>query len=378
MKTYCFKLYRSKRNKKLHKIINIAGLVYNHLVALHKRYYRMYGKHLNIYRLQKHITKLKTLPKYKRWRLLNSQTIQDITERIERSYRLFFENRKRGIKAKPPSFKRVKKYKSFTLKQCGYKLTEGNGIVIMGNVFKYSKSRDIEGCIKTLTVKRDALGDIYVYFACETHDSPVKSGTGKSVGFDFGLKKFLVSSNGEDDVESPLFYKCGVKKIRSLHKALSRKKQDSGNIERARLVLARRHKKIRNQRKDFHFKLAKRLSEKYGLICVETLNLKAMQRLWGRKISDLGHGQFMNILKHQCSKSGCAVIEIPAFHPSSKTCSNCGHVLAFLPLDVRQWTCPSCGEEHDRDKNAAKNILKVGASTFVGEGVRPAHAGVLQ
>jgi putative transposase len=81
-------------------------------------------------------------------------------------------------------------------------------------------------------------------------------------------------------------------------------------------------------------------AEKYSRICVEDLNLKAMHRLWGRKISDLGHGQFVNILKYQCSKTGTTVVEIPRFYPSSKTCSNCGYVLDDLPLSVREWTCP--------------------------------------
>ena len=82
--------------------------------------------------------------------------------------------------------------------------------------------------------------------------------------------------------------------------------------------------------------------------------------MWCRKISDLGHSQFVNILKYQCSKTGSTVVEIPRFYPSSKTCSNCNHVLDELPLKVRHWTCPKCKQEHDRDKNAAKNILRVG------------------
>ncbi|MEW6082216.1 MAG: transposase, partial [Bacillota bacterium] len=123
---------------------------------------------------------------------------------------------------------------------------------------------------------------------------------------------------------------------------------------------------------------AKELAEKYSLICVEDLNLKAMQRLWGRKISDLGHGQFVNILKHQCAKTGAGVVEIPRFYPSSKTYFDCGHVLDDLSSNMREWTCPVCGAKHDRDLNAARNILRVGASDPWGEGVRPASAGVPQ
>lgn len=377
MRTYCFKLYRSKKNKKLHRSIDIAGQIYNYLIALHKRYYRLYGKHLNVNKLMKHITKLKKQKRFTYWNLLGSQAIQDVAQRIERSYKLFFENRKRGIKSAPPSFKKVKKYKSFTLKQAGYWLLDGNRLVIMGNVYKYFKSRDIEGRIKTLTVKRDSLGDIYIYLTCETEEAAVEPRSGKSVGLDFGLKKFLTASDGRI-IESPLFFKQGIKEIRKLNKILSRKKKWSNNYKRALLDLARAYKKIANRRRDYHFKLAKKLAEEYVLICIEDLNIKAMQKLWGRKVSDLGHSQFVNILKHQCAKAGTAVVEIPRFYPSSRTCSDCGYAVYDLPLNVREWVCPKCGSIHDRDLNAAINILRVGASTLAGEGVRPAPAGILR
>lgn len=377
MRTYCFKLYRSKKNKKLHRLIVIAGQIYNHLIALHKRYYRLYGKHLNVNKLMKHITKLKKQKRFAYWNQLGSQAIQDIAQRIERSYKLFFENRKRCIKSAPPSFKKVEKYKSFTLKQAGYRLLDGNRIVILGNVYKYFKSRDIEGKIKTLTVKRDSLGDIYIYLTCETEEVAVQPRSGKSVGLDFGLKKFLTASDGKV-IESPLFFKQGMKEIRKLNRILSRKKKGSNNYKRALLDLVRAYKKIANRRRDYHFKLAKKLTEEYALICIEDLNIKAMRGLWGRKVSDLGHSQFVNILKYRCAKAGTAVVEIPRFYPSSKTCSDCGYVLDDLPLNLRKWVCPECSSIHERDLNAAINILRVGTSTLAGEGVRPASAGILR
>ena len=97
------------------------------------------------------------------------------------------------------------------------------------------------------------------------------------------------------------------------------------------------------------------------------MGMKAMQKLWGRKISDLGFSEFVNVLEYQCSKTGSIVVKISRFYPSSKTCSHCGHVLDNLPLSVREWTCPNCGAEHERDRNASINILRVGASTLLGE-----------
>ncbi len=381
MKTYCFKLYQSNQNKHLHKEINLAGSIYNHLIALHKRYHRLYGKHLNANKLMKHITKLKKQERFAYWNQLGSQAIQDIAQRIERGYRLFFRNKKLGIKSAPPSFKKVRKYKSFTLKQAGYWLLEGNKIFILGRVYKYFKSRDIEGRVKTLTVKRNTLGEIFIYLTCEIEEAPVESRLGESIGLDFGLKRFLVASD-ETIIESPLFFKQGIKKIRKLNRILSRKrraspKRVSNNYKKASKDLARAHKRIANKRKDYHFKLARELAKKYALICIEDLNIKAMQKVWGKKVSDLGYSQFVNILRYQSLKAGSRVIEIPRFYPSSKTCSNCGYILEDIPLDAREWACPKCSSIHDRDINAAVNILRVGTSTLVGEGVRPASAGIL-
>lgn len=297
---------------------------------------------------------------------MGSQAIQDITQRIDKGYKLFFRNQKHKIRSASPSFKRIEKYKSFTLKQAGYKLLGGNEVIIAGQKYKFHKSRNIEGVIKTVTIKRDALGDIYIYFVCEQEENQVIARTGNSVGYDFGLKTFLKSSDGIDE-ESPLFFKQHSLQIQKANRNLSRKKKSSSNRKRAKIALARLYKKVANCRKDYHFKLAKRICENYVIICIEDLNVKAMQQLWGRKISDLGHSQFVNILKHQSSKLGSTVVEIPRFYPSSKTCSNCSHIIDSLPLKIREWTCPTCGIMHDRDENAAKNILRVGASTLLGE-----------
>lgn len=374
MKAYKFKLYQSKRNKYLKRQIEIAAKIYNHCIALHKRYYRLFGKSLNYYELKKHITKIKKLKKNSEWNELNSQAIQNIVERIDKAYKLFFRNKRQGIKSAPPSFKKVRKYKSYTLTQTGYKLLDGNKIQIAGKVFKYYKSREIEGKIKTVTIKRDTLGDIYIYIVCENAENKVVSRTGKSVGYDFGLKTFLRASDGRD-IKSPEFFKQGQKEIRKLNRQLSRKKKGSNNYKKAKRELAKAHKKIADRRKDFHFKLALELAGEYAFICLEDLNIKAMQRLWGKKISDLGHSSFVNILKYQCAKVGSTVVEIDRFYPSSKTCSECGYIHEGLELKDRQWVCPECGVIHDRDLNAAINIHRVGTSTLGVETVRPTDVG---
>ena len=261
----------------------------------------------------------------------------------------------------------MRKYKSYTLKQAGWKLLEGNAVQIGTQKYRYFKSRTIEGVVKTVTIKRDALGDIYLYFVCETAENEVLARTGKSVGYDFGLRQFLTASDGNDR-EAPLFFKANAAAIRRAEKALARKKQGSNHRKRARIALARLHKKTANQRKDFHFKLAHAICGEYALVCIEDLNLKGMQKRWGRKISDYGFAEFVKVLEHQAGKMGTTIQTIDRYYASSQTCHICGNQNPETKdLRVREWICPHCGVVHDRDRNAAKNILKVGASTFFGE-----------
>lgn len=365
MKTYRFKLYKSKRNRKLYKQINAAGLVYNHCVALHKRYYKIFGKLLNMYQLQKHLVKLKRIFRFAYIKEIGSQAVQEITQRIDRAYKLFFRNLKHKIRTAPPSFKKIKKYKSFTLKQVGWKLNEADNSITIGKQrYRYAKSREINGKVKTLTIKRDVLGDIYLYFVCEISENEVLARSGKSVGFDFSLKTFLNASD-DKDIISPLFFKQNANAIKIANRNLSRKMKGSNNRKKAKLALARLHNKVANQRDNFHWQTANKLVEEYALICIEDLNLKAMQKRFGRKISDLGFADFVNKLKYIAHKTGAFVVEVDRFFPSSQLCSECGYRnIETKDLKIRNWTCPECGNVHDRDKNAAINIEREGKRIF--------------
>ena len=364
MITYYFKAYNSKKNKHLHNLINLACLIYNHCIALHKRYYRRYKKYLNIYHLQRHLTKLKKTSKFSHFKLLDAQAIQDITQRIDRAYKLFFKNRKKKKRWSPPSFKKVKKYKSFTLKQANYKVLEDNYLEIDDIVYRYFKSRDIIGKIKTLTIKRNSLGDIYFYFACESNNSQIDARTGKSVGIDLGFKTFITLSTGEK-IKSPEFFKKSLHKIKQLNRNLSRKVKGSNNYKRAKLCLARFHKKISDKRNFFHWETARSLALKYPLISCEDLCIKSYQRRYGRKTSDLAMSDFLKILTHTCEKLGGHLIKVDRFYASSQLCNNCGYKNPLLKdVRIREWTCPVCGVHHDRDINAGINIDREGNRLF--------------
>ena len=370
-RTYRYKLYPSKKNKNLHQQINIAGLIYNHCIALHRRYYRLYGKHLNQYQLMKHIAKLKRRPKYAHWNKVGSQAIQDIIQRIEKAYQLFYRNLKHGIKTAPPGFKKVKRYKSYTLKQAGWKLLDGNKIKVGKKIYKYSNSRKLPEKIKTVTIKRDPLGSFWLCFSVQEEiDVPDRQGN-SSIGYDFGLNTFLAGSNGSN-YDAPLYYHQLQKELAKAQKSLSSKQKGSNNRKKSKANVIRVHQKIVNLRRDYFFKLAHELTTNYDYIFLEDLNLKGMHRMWGKKVSDLSHASFVSILQHVAMLKGKEVVFINRYYPSSKTCHACKTVNKDLLLSDRIWTC-TCGETHKRDENAAINIHMEGASSIGLGDVRPAY-----
>ena len=287
--------------------------------------------------------------------------------RIDKGYKKMFKDRAEGKKCGRPRFKPRRKYKSFTLLQAGWKLLPGNRIKIGKRVYRYFKSREILGNPKRCTIKRDAVGTIYICILTDYVEPDLNAPmTGKIAGFDFGLKRYLTGSNGHD-IESPQFFKRSLNAIKQANRNHSRKRKGSKNRERVRLDLARKHRKIQHQREDFHWKLAHQLTDEYDEIRLEDLNLNGMKALWGRQVSDLGFADFVKKLVYIAQKKGKTITFIDKWFPSSKTCSVCGAINEALNLRDRTWQCPSCHTQLDRDRNAAVNIYRVGASTHVGE-----------
>jgi putative transposase len=358
-------------------------------VALHKRYYRLYKKSIGKYDLQKHLTKIKGRFKGE-WKRLGSQAIQDVTDRLDKAYKLFFGNLKRKVRTSPPSFKSRYKYKSFTLKQAGYKLNqEENEIVINKHKYKYFNSRCFDGDIKTLTVKRNHKGELFIIFSVE-QEMKLKVGfkTGKEAGFDFGLTTFLVDSDGKKFI-SPQYLSESYQKLRVLGNRLSKKKKGSNNRQKAKLQLISLHERIVNQRDDWQWKTALDIVRTYDVICLETLSFVKMQKdetldtktkkkNRARKMLDLSPGSFIEKLKYKAVEYGKETRFVGKYFPSTRMCSNCSHVMGKMSTEIREWTCPICGTHHDRDQNAAINIYAEGTSSVGIGGVRLEHSNVLE
>lgn len=249
----------------------------------------------------------------------------------------------------------------------------GDKVRIMGKHYRFNLSRPIRGNIKTVTVKVDSLGDVYLSVVTDYVATEVTLKTGKAAGFDFGIKTMLTSSDGIA-LMSPEFYRQSQSTLSRAHRVLSSKKKGSGNRHRARLDLARVHRKVRRQREDHHWKLAKHLALTYDALVFETLTFAGMKRRWGRKVSDIAPHAFHLKMRHQAAKHGKQIVYIDRWEPTSKTCSVCGQLNALMDVKIRTWQCHGCKRKHDRDVNAAINILKVGTSTFALGDVRLAIA----
>lgn len=356
--TYTYKFYRSKRTAKLDAMLREACFVWNHALALQKRYYRLYGKYVSCARMQKHFAKRIAR------RLLHSQTVQEVLERLDTAYKRFFDR----LTKRPPKFRSARDFSSIVYKQGGFKIV--NNTLVVNSIrqhFRFSYSRPYEGKVRQIRIRRSRLGEYFLYVVTDTVAEPVvrfrrESLEGASVGMDFGLKMFLTLSDGTQ-VGNPLFLKTSLGELRRKSRALSRCARGSNHRVRRREELERCHERIRNRRDDWQWKTCHELCRSYGTICIEDLNIRGMTRLWGRKVNDLAFGAFVQKLSHVAAKYGTRLVKVDRFYASSKTCSACGYVNELLSLRDRHWSCPQCGTRHDRDVNASVNIMRQGIAS---------------
>ena len=298
---------------------------------------------------------------------LPSQAVQECIGRVYKGLRNFFSYCKRkkagktADRVRPPKRRKASHNKSYTLLQAGYKI-DGNHIILQGRRYGFHKSQEIKGKVKRLTIKRDRCGDIWFVVLTDWNDAHEIPMTGKAAGYDFGLKTFLKRHDGIK-MEMPLFFKKNMKKLAKAQKKLSRKVKGSNHRRKARWTVAKLHRRIADMRNDWQWKVARSIVKEFDIICIEDLNLDGMKRLWGRKVSDYGFAEFVSKLEHLAAKHGKEVRKVDRWYASSQRCHKCGYKnKGTKDPKVREWVCPHCGTHHDRDVNAAKNILLAGTS----------------
>lgn len=302
--------------------------------------------------------------KYNWMKNSDSQGLCNTYQDLISAYNNFFSKR-----AKFPKFKKKKdknSYRNGMMQKSVEKLIPNKnhiripkaGLVEFREDYDFSKLNILK--IYNITIERSKTKKYYCSI-CVDVEIPEYEHTGEIIGIDLGIKDLVIDSNG-NKYENPKYQEKVEKKIKHLQRLYSKKKKDSKNQEKASLKLAIAHEKLSNKRKDYLHKITTKLIKENDIICIENLNIKGMTKNHhlAKAIQDASFGTLVNMLKYKALWHNRQIIEIGRFYPSSKICHSCGHKMNYMGLEIRKWTCPVCGKHHDRDVNAAINIMNEG------------------
>jgi len=361
----------------LARTFGCARFVYNWALSLRTDAYYERQERLSYVDLSAALTTLKQRRETVWLNEVSSVPVQQALRHLETAFRNFFAGR-----AKYPTFHKKHGAQSATYASTAFRWdvqTRTLTLAKMATPLHIHWSRPLpDGATPTtVTLSRDTAGRYFVSILLEEDVAPlpIMTETGQ-VGIDLGLHDVVVLDTGEK-VGNPRFFAKDEKQLGKAQRRLAKKQRGSKNRDKARRRVARIHARIADRRRDFTHKLSTRIIRENQTICIESLHVKAMAKhpTLAKAIHDVGWGEFVRQLEYKADWYGRTLVKIDRWYPSSKRCYACGHVLDALSLDIRHWTCPACGVVHDRDVNAAKNILAVGLTVAAsGETVRPTKA----
>jgi putative transposase len=367
----------AEQQQMLSRTFGCVRVVWNRTLAWrHRRYHGEQAK-TNFTQANAYLTAMKATGELAWLNEVPSVPLQQAIRHQQVAFTSFFAGR-----ARYPRYKSRGGRQSAEYTRSGFRYRDGSLFLAKASTpLKFTWSwPDIDPAAidpSTVTVSRDPDGRWYVSFAVDTADPEQLPATGCAAGVDLGVKDFAVTSDGEK-IPNPRHLERKARNLARYQRRMARCQKGSANRAKAKAKVARAHRKVRAARADFLHKTSTRLVRNNDVIVMEDLAVRNMVRnhSLARAISDCGWGTFRQMIEYKAARYGRHVIVIDRWYPSSKTCSACGHLLAQLSLSTRHWQCPSCGTRHDRDINAAKNILAAGLAVGTGNGAHACGADV--